>query len=145
MPNKAVNIKVTYKKDDKKYKFIEGMGQSFDVINDSRLKFCVNMKYDDFIKDGNLYIDKEIVDKKYYELSKDSSSEYLIIIFNDEYSKNLIVGNHEIVAQLSNGKMAATNFNINENLFKNPKTSDKILILIILLLISFSSLLFYKK
>ena len=149
MPNSDVIITPIYEKEENKYEFVEGMGQTFDVVNDSRLRFSVNMKYDDFIVDGNVYIDREVVDKKYYELSKDSSSDNIIIIFNDEYSKKLKLGKHQIVTMLSNGETAVTDFSIDETTFKglmdNPITGDKVVIILVTILLSFEMIILLLK
>ena len=149
MPGSDVNLKPIFNKKKVEYKFIEGMGQLFDVVNDSKLRFIVNMKYDDFIVDGNVYIDREVVDKKYYELSKDSSSDNIIIIFNDEYSKKLKLGKHQIVTMLSNGETAVTDFSIDETTFKglmdNPITGDKVVIILVTILLSFEMIILLLK
>ena len=144
MPYSDVTISLKY---IRAYRFIEGMGQKFDVLNDSRLRFRVNMEYKDFINGGKVYIDNKEVDSKYYELSEGST----IIIFSDEYSKKLSLGEHEIVTTLSDGSSCSTDFTIKEDTFgkkvNSPKTGDKIILVLIILLCSLGIYIYvkYKK
>ncbi len=136
MPDTDISIKIKYVKS---YEFIEGMGQSFNVVNDSRLRFRVNMEYKDFINGGKVYIDGNVVDEKYYELSEGST----IIIFNDEYSKSLKLGNHEIVTTLSDGSSAKTNFVIGTDTFGgNPNTIGGLSLVFVIIFIS-SFMIYY--
>lgn len=128
--------------------FIEGMNQVFDVKNDSKMKFKLNMDYTQFINDGKIYVDNVLVDSTHYELSSDN-----IIIFYDDYTKLLSVGNHVIEAKLSDGRIAQTEFIISSNFIDNPiikgivnpKTSDKVIMVIILLIIALLVMTYFKR
>ncbi len=145
MPASNVIIKPIFTKKEQSYKFIEGMGQGYNITKDRNLRFRFNMEYNDFINGGKVYIDKELVDPKYYELSEGST----IIIFNDEYSKKLSLGKHEIVTTLSDGSYCSTDFIIKEDtLLKelaNPNTSDKIILLLVAILIVSFGIYRYTK
>ena len=145
MPNLDVFISFVCEDNDRNYKFVEGMGQTFDVVNDSRLRFRVNMEYKDFINGGTVYIDNKLVDPKNYDISEGST----IIIFKDDYSRSLSLGDHKIVAQLKNGKTATTDFIIDEATFRkveNPVTSDKVVLIILLAMLSLVGIVkIYRK
>lgn len=121
-------------------RFIEGMNQNYNIYKDSVIKFRLNIKCLDFINNGVIYIDNELVDKKNYILSEGST----IITLNDKYSKSLKAGKHEIVVKLKDGSTTSTYFTISDSIILdsivdkivNPNTVDKIIIIIILLLIS---------
>lgn len=125
---------------DNKYMFIEGMDQTYNLSKDKFLIFRVNMEYEDFINGGKIFIDGIEIDSVCYEISKDST----IITFKNECIKKLSIGKHEIIAKLSNGDSASTNFTIIEsvimdyvmNKINNPDTEDKIIFIISLLILS---------
>ena len=152
MPDKEVTIKITYKKVEKHYKFIEGMGQKFNISKDSKLRFRFNMEYEDFLKDGKVYIDNREIDSKYYELSEGPKT---VIVFSDEYSRKLSVGKHEIVVTLSDGSSCSTDFTINSGIIDdsimykiiNPGTADKIILVFTIMILSLGiyRYLKYKK
>ncbi len=138
MPYENVTVEASF---ELTYRFIEGMGQEYNVDNENKLRFRINIEYDDFVKNGTVIIDDKEVDSKYYELSEGST----IITFEKEYSDNLKTGRHEIVARLASGEEIKTDFIIKKSISKrieeipiireitNPETSDKILLVIILL------------
>ncbi len=148
MPYESITIEATF---ENIYKFLEGMGQSYNISKDEKLRFRVNMEYKDFIDGGKVYIDKKEVDPKYYELSEGST----IIIFDDEYSKSLSLGKHEIVTKLKDGSSCKTDFTIKESIIDNPiinkiinpNTGDVIILVIVVLLLSLGiyNYLKYKK
>ena len=131
------NIKYTYK-------FIEGMGQDFNIVSNNNMKFKINMEYEDFVKTGKIFIDDEEVDCNCYELSKGST----VVTFKDECSKKYRLGEHSIRATLNDGQYEAiTDFIISSDtpivskvkqIIDNPNTSDK---MVIFVFVSFTSLI----
>lgn len=136
MPSNNITIEPIYTKKVITYKFIEGMNQFFDVAKDTKLKFKLDLDYEEFMNSGKVYVDKEFVENKHYEAKEDNGT---IIIFNDEYSKSLKEGKHEIVTILEDGSKAVTEFTISEitaeKYVMNPNTNDIIIVLLIISLI----------
>ena len=128
------------------------MGQDHVLSDDNVLKFRINMKYDDFVDNGKIFIDEEEIDCNCYILSEGS----IIITFKESCSKKLALGDHEIVATLEDGSSCKTNFTVSnvkkldvkteeekkEDKQKNPATTDKIILVIVLLLIA-SAMIYY--
>ncbi len=149
MPDTNVTIEAIY---SLTYEFIEGMGQDHVLSDDTVLKFRINMKYDDFVDNGKIFIDEEEIDCNCYILSEGST----IITFKESCSKKLALGDHEIVATLEDGSSCKTNFTVSnvkkldvkteeekkEDKQKNPATTDKIILVIVLLLIA-SAMIYY--
>lgn len=134
MPFENVTIKALF---EPNYRFLEGMNQEYDNTGDSILRFRVNMDFSDFSSNGKLFIDEEEVDCSCYDLSEGST----IIEFKQECSKKIAIGNHDIVAKLSNGAEAATELSI----INNPETNDSIMNYIYILFISSNLLLVVNK
>ena len=121
-----------------RYKFIEGMGQDFNVVTNSNMRFRINMEYEEFVDTGKIFIDDEEVDCNCYVLSEGST----VVTFKDECSKKYSLGNHTIKATLNNGQYeAVTDFIIStenpiiskvKQMVENPNTSDKVALLIII-------------
>ena len=126
------------------YKFIEGMGQDFNIVTNTNMKFRLNMNYDDFVNSGKVYIDDKEVSKVCYKLSKGST----VITFVDDCCKEYSLGSHTIKATLNNGQYeAVTDFIISSDIpliskvkqiVENPNTNDKMAILVF---VAFTSLL----
>ena len=136
MPNENVTIKAEF---ESNYKFIEGMNQEYDNTKESKLRFRVDMPFSDFTNGGKIFIDDEEIDCSCYDLSEGST----IIEFKNECSINISEGNHSIVARLSNGLEANTEFSVIS--VNNPATGDTILKYIVILLISFGGLYTISK
>ena len=146
MPFENINIEATF---ISSYKFIEGMNQKFNIHKDTKLRFRLNMEYEDFIDGGKIFIDNKEIDCACYEITKGST----VITFKDECTKKLSAGKHEIIAKLSDGASASTNFTISEsiiidsivNKIVNPNTGDKIILVVILFILSIVILRYLDK
>ena len=109
IPRAGLRPIVTISKDNIKvnYKFIEGMGQTFNLNKNSNMKFRLNMEYEEFVDNGKIFIDDKEVSKVCYKLSKGST----IITFVDDCCKEYNLGSHTLRATLNNGEYeAVTNF-----------------------------------
>ena len=113
---------VTYKFSD------ETKNQIYNLITDDTLTFKINADKDKFLK---LYIDKQEVDSKYYDVKSGST----IITLKKDFLKNLSVGTHTVYVDFSDG-YASGSFKVvsqnetNENTNKkgsNPLTLDNIM------------------
>ena len=144
IPRAGLRPVVTMSKDNIKvnYKFIEGMGQTFNLNKNSNMKFRLNMEYEEFVDNGKIFIDDKEVSKVCYKLSKGST----IITFVDDCCKEYSLGSHTLRATLNNGQYeAVTDFIISSDvdliskvkqMVENPNTSDKSIIIIIVAFIS---------
>lgn len=149
IPRAGLRPVVTISKDNIKanYKFIEGMGQTFNLNKNSNMKFRLNMEYEEFVDNGKIFIDDKEVSKVCYKLSKGST----IITFVDDCCKEYSLGSHTLRATLNNGEYeAVTNFIISSDvdliskvkqIVENPNTSDKSVIIVIVAFISLLILL----
>lgn len=144
IPRAGLRPVVTMSKDNIKanYKFIEGMGQTFNLNKNSNMKFRLNMEYEEFVDNGKIFIDDKEVSKVCYKLSKGST----IITFVDDCCKEYSLGSHTLRATLNNGQYeAVTDFIISSDvdliskvkqIVENPNTSDKSVIIVIVAFIS---------
>ena len=144
IPRAGLRPVVTISKDNIKanYKFIEGMGQTFNLNRNSNMRFRLNMEYEDFVDNGKIFIDDKEVSKVCYKLSKGST----IITFVDDCCKEYSLGSHTLRATLNNGQYeAVTDFIISSDvdliskvkqIVENPNTSDKSVIIVIVAFIS---------
>ncbi len=74
-----------------------------------------------------------MVDKKYYELSEEST----IIKLKKSYTKSLKNGKHSISISYKNGSKPVTSFNVKEiNSEVNPKTLDNIVMYMAITILS---------
>ena len=142
MPSTNVVITATYKEkeeEDESHRFLEGMGQDFNLRTNNNLRFRVSIPYEDFTKTGKVYIDDELIDCKCYDLTEGST----IITFKDECSKKIKTGNHTIITTLENGTTCETNFTISD--LKNPNTKDVIPLVIILMIIAAGTMYILRR
>ena len=129
----------------KEYKFIKGTNQKYVINKDKNLTFKINASYDLF-KGGKVYIDGKLVDSENYT-SKSGST---ILTFKKNYLDNLSVGSHTLKVIFNDKNTATTKFSIsykNEEI-ENPKTSDDIMIYLVLEIISVVSIggyIVYRK
>ena len=149
-----VTINVIYGKEideeEIKYKILEGAKQTVNVSNKKELSFRVNIEYAKFKESGKVYIDGKVVDSSNYTVKEGST----IITFNDDYVKNLSVGEHNLKVAVSDGE-ASTTFSIASNAktdttnSNNPKTGDNIIVYVLVLAISLIGMIsagvLYKK
>ena len=146
IPRAGLRPVVTMAKNNMKvsYKFIEGMGQTFNLDRNSNMRFRINMEYEDFVNNGKIFIDDEEYDCNCYVLSKGST----IVTIKDSCSKKMSLGKHSIKATLNNGEyVAVTDFLVSNDtpliskikqIVDNPNTTDKMAIFVF---IAFTSLL----
>lgn len=93
------NFDCGYEDHDIKYTCLEGKDKTFDIDKNNVLSFRFDIDYDVFVKEGKIYIDNNEVSKDNYKLTKGST----IVTFNDEYTKGLSVGKHNIKASTEEG------------------------------------------
>ena len=110
--------------------FIEGNNQEYSVNKDGGMSFRLNIDYDKFMESGQVFIDGELVDRSYYDVSSGST----IITFKKEYISTLGMGNHEIQVKVIDGEVT-TNFNLVSN-FINPLTGNNLSYILLIFMIS---------
>ena len=115
------------KMEEKKYEFIEGANQEYTIDSKDVLSFRINVEYNEFIKNGKVYIDDKIVNKNNYVLKEGST----IIEFTSSYADELKDGKHKISILLNDKIILDSNFVI---LIKNPETLATIPYVIITIL-----------
>lgn len=112
------------------YEFLEGQNQQFDASKNSKLTFRVDVEYNEFVKNGKVYMDDKLVDSKYYTLTEGST----IITFTEEYSNALEDGAHTLKLTVGDIELS-TKFTV-INTEPTPDTYDNIVVNIAMLLIS---------
>ena len=131
------------------YKVLKGEGQTFEISDNEKLTFRLNIEYSKFKEDGKAYIDGKLVDSKNYT-SKEGST---IITFKENYAKELSAGEHTLKVAVADGEVSTT-FKVANNTKKanttvntttnNPQTGDNIIVYIALLLSSIIGLTIVK-
>ena len=125
------------------YKILEGAGQTVNISNSGDLIFRFDIEYAKFKENGKVYIDGKLVDQSNYIVKEGST----IITFNDDYVKNLSVGEHTLKVAVEDGEVFTT-FTIANNAkaentsSNNPKTGDNIIIYISSFAISLVGMIF---
>ena len=119
------------------YAFIKGENQTYTKDVDNTLDFEVDADYSLFENDGKVYIDGNLIN------SYTSESGSTIVKINKEYMNNLSEGNHTIKIVFNNNRKAETTFKVVKS--SNPKTSDNIMLYIIMLGLSFAGFIITKK
>lgn len=147
-----LTINVIYGNEEKTtiYKILEGAEQTVNVSNKKELSFRANIEYAKFKESGKVYIDGKLVDSSNYTVKEGST----IITFNNDYVKELSVGEHTLKVAVADGE-ASTTFTIDSNAkadttnSKNPKTGDSIIVYVSILAISLIGMIsagvLYKK
>lgn len=127
---------------NKEINFLEGANQKFDVSKDKNLTFRIDAEYDLF---NSVYVDDKEVDSKNYTVKSGST----IIIFNDEYTKQLKNGSHTLKVTFTDGESTTTTFEIStEENIENPPTGvfeSFGIIAIVVLIISVISFIKVRK
>ena len=102
------------------YSVLEGANQTFDASKNEGLTFRLDIEYPKFKKSGKVYLDGNLVDSSKYT-SKEGST---IITFNDEYSKALSDGKHNLKVAVSDGEVSTTFTKVTRpsDYRKNPDT-----------------------
>lgn len=147
-----LTINVIYGNEEKTtiYKILEGAEQTVNVSNKKELSFRANIEYAKFKESGKVYIDGKLVDSSNYIVKEGST----IITFNNDYVKELSVGEHTLKVAVADGE-ASTTFTIVSNAkadtinSNNPKTGDSIIVYVSVLAISLIGMIstgvLYKK
>ncbi len=148
--NVAVNIIYGNDGETAIYEVLEGAKQTVNVSNKKELSFRVSIEYAKFKESGKVYIDGKLVDSSNYTVKEGST----IITFNDDYVKNLSVGEHTLKVAVSDGEASTTftiasNAKTNTTSSNNPKTGDNIIVYVSVLAISLLGMIsagvLYKK
>lgn len=147
-----LSINVIYGNEEKTtiYKILEGAEQTVNVSNKKELSFRANIEYAKFKESGKVYIDGKLVDSSNYTVKEGST----IITLNNDYVKELSVGEHTLKVAVADGE-ASTTFTIVSNAkadtiySNNPKTGDSIIVYVSVLAISLIGMIstgvLYKK
>ena len=123
-------VKNVVVKEDTEPKFLDGENQELNIGKDSTITFRINVKYDVFSNGGQVYVDDKLVDSSYYSLGEGST----IITLQNEFVKNLSVGEHTFMAKVNNTELS-TKFNVLKNDNLNPQTGDEIFISLIAIMV----------
>ena len=144
---KAQEVEDTEEKNEKvTYKVLDGEGQKVNIDKEEKLSFRFDIEYSKFSTSGKVFIDDKLVESSNYT-SKEGST---IITFNDEYTKNIPLGEHNLRIEVADGdvntkfeieknkivKQEKDNSNISnnkvveENKTNNPKTGDNIMMIV---------------
>ena len=100
------------------------------------LSFEFDLDYNEFLIDGDVYIDNTILSKTNYTSRAGST----IITLNKEYSDTLTSGSHNIMIRTSSHELT-TNFTIGSGNINNPQTSDRFMVYYALFTISLLSII----
>lgn len=113
------------------YEVIKGADQKVTVEKDTEITITIDADAEKF---EALYINKKLVDEKYYTVKSGST----IITLKPEFTKTLEKGEYEVKATYTNGKEATTKLTLVENklIENNPETSDGIMKYFIISIIS---------
>lgn len=156
MPDSDITIKVTTKAID--YHFVSGQNSTYE---NSDLVFKLDGEYDLVDK---VLVNGQELESKYYTVENGST----VVTLKDEYLKTLSNGIYNITVTYKNGSSDTTTFKIDNNSnfnqdkidkdendidfndnAKNPKTSDNILIYIVVgviaIIVLITSIVFLKK
>lgn len=129
MPNHNVYISAEFEVD---YSFFEiSKGQTYRINKDNKLTFKLNPSYDLFEDGGKVYVDSNLVDSSYIASSPGST----IITFSKAFLDELAEGEHTIKVVFNTDVEVSDRFTI-ETYIKNPNTSDGIISLILMGIVS---------
>lgn len=108
---KAKDVENTKEKDGKvTYKVLDGENQKVNIDKEEKLSFRFDIEYSKFSTSGKVFIDDKLVESSNYT-SKEGST---IITFNDEYTKNIPLGEHNLRIEVADGDVN-TKFEIEKN------------------------------
>ena len=102
-----INILPLTEEEVHEYVLLEGENREMEVLDDTTLSIRVDAPLEKFIK---LYVNNDLVDSRYYHLSRGST----IITLSNDYLKSLNKTTYFLVAKFSDGD-AKTSFTLNEN------------------------------
>ena len=90
------------------YEVIEGSNQTYTIDSDSDARFRINAEYNLFKDGGEVYVDDEFVEPKYYDSEEGST----IITLKKEYLDTLNEGEHELFVLFNDYNYSLTTFTI---------------------------------
>ena len=126
------------KRYDEEYDIVKGKDQIYDYGNKEKLTFIYDFDYDEFVKDGKVFIDGKEILKDYYLIREGST----IIEFNQNYVKTLNKGSHTIMVKMNNFEIES-DFSLVDEI--NPKTVDSIYNYGLIFLISLIGIIMVKR
>ena len=106
----ASNYDCGYDNHDKEYQCVDGDKQQLNITENATLKFNFNIDLEILMREAKIIIDGTEISKNNYTINEDGT-----IIINEDYTKNLSLGQHTVKVTTDEGTEEVTFYIVNDD------------------------------